>query len=1002
MAEIIEFPFDSGAYEAADREWLPPNLLERVENMRLDLDGRLGIRPGFTALASTTYSVAPLVTYDLANFAGRLIALGDQCALGRPTDLFEYVNTGAGAWRGTACDDTTFGTGVRLPRMTKFRDTGRIADPAADPFWVDVAAGGSRVCEVVYCANERTIIHVYNPATDQTLLLTSRSLSKARVVFAGSNFWIVGLDPGNQDLVGYRFNPTTETLLTGPTTLRALAGATADIAVAQTGASDFSVAYINATDVFAARYNSAGVLQAGPWTVSTNDAVAVAICGNAAGTRITVAWQQNTAFPYPAFLRTFDQTGAGVVGPTALFGGATGNIPRLGMVQAGTNICIIGNTFDTNTFRTCDQRCTNESTHALATTTFYEDSVPVARPVSAPNGSNSAFFYGAQDYRAALAKLGTNQLVEDANGQVACQVDPTLASQLNATINQINGTCSIGTKLYWARTFRGILANSGTPDQGTSSAVAEIESVDTGRRQMTQLANELYVAGALPTVYDGRLLVEHGFHERPAVSLSQAAGGGKTLLGRYNVRLTWCVVDSRGAVLRSQGGDAAEITLTGANQTINVIASAPHSLRTYPRGSTLDPGTSVQLEVYCTTAGGGNFFLDKRVFLDPLLVFWGAPVAVALTQNDTSIGDNATIYEQSQTPVPHVGPPPYQYSWAARERQIVGGIPTEEGWVFSKLLFPQEPIEHANLGRLGFAGRANQAVTAVGAFETVGLVWTKSEVAIVPGRGPEHNGTGEFDATIRVPSPGGCSDWRSVVDAPPGFFFQMTSNKLMLVPRTANATGSAGAVTWIGQPVRQTLAQFPIITGAVHVRSQMIVAFSCTNTIGDAGRILIYDLRREQWYVDTIGPAVAVSELDGRLAYIVAGVVSLQDLAAGVGAMPTALVQTGMQPVTKRLGWGHLYKVGLLGLDLGACSVECFIDYDDGVGFRSLGVEAFTGTGVAVQRFWSLAIQKTARFSIRFVMTGGSSTLGLCFNSWALEVEGSKNMVRVGSGGNVA
>lgn len=1004
MAEILEFPFDSGAYEAADREWLPPNLLERVENMRLDLDGRLGVRPGNTALAMTTYSSNTLVAYDLANYAGRLVALGDQCSVSRPTDLFEFVNA-VRAWRGTSQEDGTFGTGPRLPRVTKVREVGLLPDTPAGIRSVHLATNGTVICAAVAMQNGDSIVHVFNPTTNQTLVistlpLASSTVAQARVVFDGTNFWVVGINASN-NIVGFKFNPATDTQFPAPTSLAVIGSAISDIAISTCGASDFVIAFANSTDVFARRYNTLGVQQAA-WTATTDDALAVGISANTAGTLISVGWQRVTGNTY-AF-STFNAAGVLQTGPTALFGGSSGSIARLGMRQQGAVICFVGAAnvdflFGSIApeFETVTQLCTNQATHALNTTTAYRDSVPSTLPFFMANGANNEFYFGVVDYFAGANSQGTNELVERETRLPHVFKDATLAMPiLFDNVNSVNGTVTIGTKAYWAclrRTFDNLLTFS----------VTEMEMGDPQRRQMAQVANELQISGGMGMTYGGRCLCESGFAERPQiVSLTGGGSGSKTLLGVYRVRVTWEVIDERDNIMRSQASDFTEITLTGAQNSIQLLCTAPHSLRTSPLLQ-LSGSYSVRVVAYVTTSNGGNFFQEAVFRIDPNTVQGhGSPVSIFLGNSDALLQENAVLYEQSQTPVPHVSPPPYQYSWTARERQIIGGLPLEEQWLFSKLLFPSEPVEFANLGRLGFSGRANQQVTAMGAFETVGLVWTKSEVAIIPGRGPEHNGTGEFDTSIRVPSPGGCIDWRSVVDAPPGFFFQMASDKLMLVPRSAQSAGGAGAVTWIGQPVRQTLALFPVITGAVHVRSQMIVAFSITNVAGSDGRILIYDLRREQWYVDTVGPAIAVSELDGRLAYVVSNAVFLQDVAPGTGTFPTCLVQTGMQPVTKRLGWGHLYKVGLLGLDSGACSVECFIDYDDGVGYRSLGIEAFTGTGLAVQRFWSLAIQKAARFSIRFVVTGSSGTLGLRLNAWALEVEGSKNMVRVGSVANVA
>jgi hypothetical protein len=234
-----------------------------------------------------------------------------------------------------------------------------------------------------------------------------------------------------------------------------------------------------------------------------------------------------------------------------------------------------------------------------------------------------------------------------------------------------------------------------------------------------------------------------------------------------------------------------------------------------------------------------------------------------------------------------------------------------------------------------------------------------------------------------------------VVVTPIGAFFQMAPDKLMLL-------GRDGSVSWIGQAIRATLATYPVITGAVHIRSQMAVVFSCTNNAGSSGVLLVYDLRRSVWYVDTVGPVTAVSEYQGRLAYISGGTVYLQDATAGSGTFVSSRLQTAYLPVTKRLGWGMVYKFGLLLTALGACSVQCLVDYCDGNGFVDHGTETIAGTEGDTERFWSAKVAKTARFSVRFVVTSASSnSLGIALRGWAVEVQGAPNMARAGSTGIV-
>jgi hypothetical protein len=998
---IVEFPFDSGANEAVDASQLPAGMLATVENARLDRDGRLSVRPGNTALGTTTYSGNSVTCYDLANYNSRLCALGDQTGQGRPTDLFEYVNEAA-VWRASAESDASAATGPRIPRATAARETGRIPDVDSDVQYVSTATDGSAVvCAVYQLSNSTCRVHAYIAATDQTLMIATRTLSLAKVIFDGTHFWIVGQNSASGDVVGFKYTPSVDKSLTATiTTLVAAPGTLVDLAAAKTGVSDFTIAYIPPaqTSVLARRFDNTGAQQASFTVVSAiTNAFACAVAGDNAGNRLAFAYGSGSPQVYN--LITCTPAHGSVVGPTSLFSGNSANGPfRLGLACDGVSrycACAVIDSSPTHDLAT--QLCTNASTNTLLTFVRYRDAYLAAGPVAITTGGQINFYFGAVDALVNSVGEGTNQLVEQGTNLVQTFKDAQLVSAI-VTTNLVGQIGLLGTKLYWGNVRRGILEtnpNTLVPS-GSSGTVTELEMNDTGRRQMSQIANQLHIAGALPLVYDGVSVAEQGFAEQPFVSLAQTTGGGLTALGVYNVQTVWEIVDSRGNVLRSQPGQPQTITLGGSNATITATSTMPHSLRNFPALSS-QAGYSVRCGFYRTEAGQGTFHIDKYAVAT---ANYAEPVTVNLTQSDVALRDNAVLYTQEQTSIPHVAPQSYRYSWPTRERLVTGGLPNAEEVVHSKLLFPREPVEYAPAGQLGFTSRVGQDVTAVAALETFSLVWTKQELRMISGRGPEQDGTGDFDSPQQVPAIGGCQDWRSVLVAPPGVFFQMQDEKLMLLTRSGY--GGPGEVQWIGQPLRDTLTAYPVITGAIHVRSQMIVVFALQNVAGNDGRLAVYDLRRNVWYVDTVGPVSAVSELAGRLAFIQGGVVFLQDAAPGNGAYPTITIKTGVFPVEKRLGWGHVYNMGLLGKDVAPCTIEAFIDYDDGVGFQSLGQEALTGAGNNFELFWSCSQQKTPRMALKWVITGASNTLGCQLKSWALEVEKAPNFSRAGSASQVA
>lgn len=988
MAEIIEFPFDSGTYEAADRRWLAGAMLRTAENVRLDRDGRLAHRPGATALSLATMSANTLTAFDLGNYQGRLVALGSQLTVGndRIKDLFEWLPR-ASKWRATAGEDVNSSTGPRMPQLTNIREVGSVPDQDVSVETVKLACGGGYVCAVINRAAECTI-HVFDPATNQTLLLVEFAARLADVVYAGTTFFIYGVD-SDEDIVRVQFDPSADETISSTTTLLSNATVVVDLSAHAFGTGS-AVAWCTASSALIRTYNSSGTSVAN-WTGVAASTQSVALVGNAAGTLLTLCYQDASA---EYFASTFNAAGTLQNGPTSLFSGAGGSGIRLGagMRSGNTTIHIAGvNELNEQGL----YQGLIQSSHAATGADTYFD----ARPAMAPLGGGDSEYTGWFDLVATNFTFGTFHITGERRMPQCFLAQQLCDTQSTGTNYVSKGAYDGAGKMYIPVVH--LAENTGLSGDRFRCTIVEATDTNTARRQMAEVGGELLISGGLPLTYDGRTMTDLGFAECPIVRFESEGTvtptGNLELLGVYQVKACWACYNGKTLICRSQPSPPTSHTLTGANDRITWEVTTPHSLRRHR--AFRDQSLTVVVELYRTIAGGANFQLDARVAVDPL-DSEAEPILISSTQSDTSLADNAVIYSD-ESGLEISAPFPFSYVAAARDRAFTGGTPDGPSWLMSDLLIPGRQVAFS-FAKSAFTQRANQNITAVAAFEQVGLVWTASEIQQLPGRGPERSGTGEFDSMVGVPSPGGCMDWRSVLVAPPGAFFQMATDKLMLLARSQTGA-AAGEVSWIGQPVRETLAAFPVITAAVHIRAQMAVAFACNATNGASGRILIYDMRRGLWFVDNVGgPVAALAELDGRLCWLSSGVISQQDAAAGSGAFVAVLLETGVVHVTPALGWGRIYKIGFLGEALGACSLQCLIDYDDGAGFISLGTETIAGTEGPLERFWSLANQKTSRFAVRFVVTGSSGSAGLRYNGWAAAVDGGKNMVRVGSTGQVA
>ena len=299
--------------------------------------------------------------------------------------------------------------------------------------------------------------------------------------------------------------------------------------------------------------------------------------------------------------------------------------------------------------------------------------------------------------------------------------------------------------------------------------------------------------------------------------------------------------------------------------------------------------------------------------------------------------------------------------------------------MFSKLAFPGEPIEFAPEGEIAYRKSIGEPVTAVMALDEQYLVSSARSLYRIAGAGPDHSGQGEFLDPERLPGLGGVSDWRSVVETPTGYFFQSSDDKLYFADR-------GGSVSWVqGQAVRDTLALYPVITAATYAREQNCVFFACRNSAGSAGVLLVFDLRREIWYVDSEsalnGTVSAAVDYEKRLAFASNGVVYREQvgtyLAAG-GRVITGNIRNG-----SLASWNHLRRVGIRGsgLAVGTPSLTVNIDVENGAGFSSLGAHTTGMSSGNWIKWWRVPNQKLDSFKLQI------DAVDVALNELILDIE---------------
>lgn len=438
-----------------------------------------------------------------------------------------------------------------------------------------------------------------------------------------------------------------------------------------------------------------------------------------------------------------------------------------------------------------------------------------------------------------------------------------------------------------------------------------------------------------------------------------------------------------GRLVASDAGGAIRLTTveSGSGVSLQILTTLASSVLGFTTG-TMTFGTTVFTK-------GENFQLCAVGHIGPNSRT-GLYVTIVDKLSDDDLASQELLYTAVESPLGHHAPPPHDYVWSGKERLNTGGQPKGDRWTVSKLLTQANPACFAIEGTTGFSNRLVANIEGVLVEGDSSTYFTRRKIWRVSGRGPELNGVGEFFAADEVESAGGMrvGGWRSLCKTPEGTFFQLADDKLyMLKP--------GGSPEWIGQEVRDTLTLYPNIVAAEHFTQRQAVVFACQNAVGDAGALLVYDLRRKVWGQDTIGPVSALAEFDGRIAYIQGGNVFIEDLLPGVGTYVPLTVTLGSFIGFGPMGWGAIQKVLLLGVYRGDVNIEAQISYDDGKTWLTLGnfdVTAANGYALnqPIQLEFVPAIQDCSRFALQFLETyAGTGSEGAWLN--ALELHHSQN-----------
>lgn len=989
VTELVHVPFAKGQNEGADPKLLPSGLLREAVNVRFRADGRLGCRYGYETVGVDVLGDSDVTPHDLAAFNGQqlLLANGDRTLV-----RIEQAKS----W--TALDDAN--AAARSLRVMS--DAAIVASPPLqnECSAVDVAVNTSGFACVVWVtprdATDRDVSALVVRVSDGVVLCTQRidlteDSEAVRVVACGTVFYVLHVDATSGDIEVWSCDTATE----GAFTSRGAIIDTLDIHSSYefdaraNGATEYVVAWrSSATEISWENFTAAtGVTVGSRQTVTANGKLCVDVVNN------DVVAIANITSTGTVQLRTWNEATQALINTTTIDSG-TDNVgqPWCEIKSDGSTVMCSWGATATGTNATHPEwryRTVDPDTHALGTLTSVRGARPASGSFYLPSGESGLWLVDGDTVERAyvLTRFGASRTAEP-EGQLAKPYAATAA-----LVNERRGkVVALGSGAY-------VWATLQVPETGDTTATPldagpvlyTFKAEQQQRVQTARLGGSLYFAGGLVTVFDGGRYYEQDFSFTPVFDelTAQTAGDGELVSESvYTYSAVFQFVDAQRQGLFSAPATPQNVTLGVGENAVRLEWHLPFTRK-------LDAAmasTNVNLIVYRSKS-------DGTVLRELVRLKWSSGATVQTYTDkidDCDLDGKPILYTQGDRGgvsglLQNDAPNAADYIWAGRDRIILGR--KDGGVQWSKKLFDGEALAWSY--QSGFFKRIG-GLTAVASLDERWLLFSLDAIWEVIGEGPDDAGQGEFLAPRRLPAEGGCMDYRSLLEISAGLVYQQNPDRLYLLPR------GGGAPVWFSQPVRATLAAYPVVTSAIYCQRDNTIVFSCHDTGGTAGKLVVHDMRTGDWYVDELDglPVIAgAAAWSGAHAICGASFVRLQTTSfADLGAAIPMRIRTGSVLPFGINAWGKVHSVVLLGEYRGDCTVGLRISYDDGGTFETLRTFELEGktVGDLVRLQWAPPRVRTDRVVLEWTCTALTTpSEGLVFNAFTLEVEASEGMPRL-------
>lgn len=429
----------------------------------------------------------------------------------------------------------------------------------------------------------------------------------------------------------------------------------------------------------------------------------------------------------------------------------------------------------------------------------------------------------------------------DSAGTVAARIEPTLGGGLRSTSTLSETQALDGTRLLAIQRKGELVVESGKAFTLLGLASTTLDFGTRSRFRRVEAAGALHFVGGGVQMYDGRAVVEHGFHLFPeGITHVATAASGSLSAGDYQYRVVYEWTDRTGRVHRSAPSVALELTAV-ANDRIDLTIP---TLR-------LTAKADVRVVIYRTLVNGTTFYRLNPVGTPLMNVTTADTVTYQDGAADTAIQTNEFLYTTADV-VENISPGACSIITTYRGRVWLAGLSAPNRVQFSKILRDAEPAAFSDALYLD-VDPTGGPITALAAMDDKLVVFKQRAIFIIAGNGPSDTGDGsDYGEPTLLTSDVG-SDGPIVCVTPFGLMFRSTKGVYLL--------DRSNAVKYIGDRV-EGFNDLTISGGAVAPDTNQ------ARFVTSDGRALVYDYEFDQWSTFTNYEAVDCDAWGGSFVHL--------------------------------------------------------------------------------------------------------------------------------------